>query len=433
MNDQIAVNDQTTSSDASDETFASFGLNPQLLRAVEEAGYKTPRPIQAQTVPQALEGNDILGLAQTGTGKTAAFALPLLQAASGERRSDAPCALVLAPTRELAQQTDKELRRLGRYLGCRTATIYGGVPQRKQVEALRRRPSILVACPGRLLDLLNQRLVDLRKIDMLVLDEADQMFDMGFLPSIQKILSVVPQDRQTMLFSATMPREIRKFADELLKDPVTVELPSTKPVATVEHVACPVMDGDKYSALVQVLARPDCASSIVFSKTKHQARRLAEKLEKQGHKAVALQGNMSQSQRDRAMEGFRKNRFEVLVATDIAARGIDVSRVSHVINYDLPSTGEGYTHRIGRTGRSEHSGYAFTFYTPQDKRALYAIERHLGSSIPRQTVEGEPLPAEQPRPRTYSSSGDSRAPQGGYARRRPRRRNQGHSRAQPGA
>ena len=367
--------------------FDRFALHPDLIRGVRAAGFSEPRPIQVETIPAALEGADVLGLAQTGTGKTAAFALPLLDRLL-DSRVPGPRALVLAPTRELATQIDAEMRGLARFTRLKTALVFGGVPVRGQIAALRRRPEVLVACPGRLLDLMGQRAVRLDAIETLVLDEADHMFDMGFLPDIRRILTALPSRRQNLLFSATMPREIRRLADEVLHRPHVVELASSAPAKTIEHALYPVCEGRKRDLLEHILAGEDCDSAIVFTRTKHRARRLAQQLDRCGHRAVALQGNMSQAQRDRAMRGFRERRFDVLVATDIAARGIDVSGVAYVINYDVPSTPEAYTHRIGRTGRSELAGRACTFVAAADWGWARATERMIGAAIPRRKVEG---------------------------------------------
>jgi ATP-dependent RNA helicase RhlE len=356
-------------------------------RGIAAAGFIEPRPIQVRTVPAALEGRDILGLAQTGTGKTAAFALPVLERILATR-GEGPRALVVAPTRELASQISEEIRLLARYTSIEVATLFGGVSTASQLAALRKRPQILVACPGRLLDLWQQGAVRLDRIATLVLDEADHMFDMGFLPDIRRILAALPARRQNMLFSATMPREIRRLADGLLRDPHVVELNHTRPIATVEHTLFPVDGTRKFELLERVLAEDGFVSAIVFTRTKHRAKKLARQLDNSGHRAVALQGNMSQNQRNRAMEGFRTRRFHVLVATDIAARGIDVEQVSHVVNFDMPTTPDGYTHRIGRTGRSERQGRAYTFVTPEDHELVRAVERRIGAAIPRQALDG---------------------------------------------
>ena len=367
--------------------FDRFGLHDLLMRGIRAAGFDTPRPIQDETIPAGLAGRDVLGLAQTGTGKTAAFALPLLQRLV-VRRGRGPRVLVLAPTRELATQIAAEIRLLSKFTRLKMTTIYGGVPIRGQINALRQSPEIVVGCPGRVLDLLGQGILRLEKIETLVLDEADHMFDMGFLPDIRRILKALPPHRQNLLFSATMPREVRALADNLLTRPHVVELADAAPASTIDHALMLVSEEQKRALLEHVLSTDECESAIVFTRTKHRARRLAEQLTKAGHRAVGLQGNLSQSQRDRAMRGFRSRQYDVLVATDIAARGIDVSRVSYVINYDVPGTPEAYTHRIGRTGRSECAGRACTFVTGSDHGWVRATERMIGAPIPRQEVEG---------------------------------------------
>jgi len=367
--------------------FRQFNLHPTIERGITEAGFADPRPIQSLTIPAALAGRDVLGLAQTGTGKTAAFALPILERLLTDRRAG-PRALVLAPTRELALQIHAEIETLARFTQIRAVTIFGGVPARGQIAALRRRPDILVACPGRLLDLFQQRAVDLSGIRTLVLDEADHMFDIGFLPTIRKIIAALPPARQNLLFSATMPEEVRALADGILRDPHSAELAHSKPAATIDHAIYPVTTTRKVELLGRLLADDGLSCAIVFSRTKKRAQRLAETLGRMGHSAVALQGNMSQGQRERAMKGFREGRFDVLVATDIAARGIDVAHVSHVINFDVPNTPEAYTHRIGRTGRAERSGQAYTFVTDEDAGMVRAIERAIGKPITRRHLPG---------------------------------------------
>ena len=372
----------------SGERFASFDLCPNLLRAVTEAGFKEPRPIQAATIPAALEGRDILGLAQTGTGKTAAFALPIIErllARRGERRG--PRALILAPTRELALQIQKEIELLAKFTNVRSVAIFGGIGLGGQRRALQRHPEVIVACPGRLLDLAGSADVRLDGIETLVLDEGDHMLDMGFLPDIRRILAMLPERRQNMLFSATMPREIRGLAGELLDNPKTVELANSVPAETIEHALYPVDPKRKTELLMHLLGQEDFTSAIVFLRTKHRTRRLAEELKKSGQRAIGLQGNMSQGQRERAMNGFRSGRYNVLVATDIAARGIDVAGVSHVINFDVPGTPDAYTHRIGRTGRAERSGKACTLVISEDFSMVKEIERRLDMSIPRVKLE----------------------------------------------
>ena len=376
--------------------FDAFELHPALERGIRDAGFDKPRPIQAETIPAGLDGYDVLGLAQTGTGKTAAFAIPILDQLL-EVRAKGPRALILAPTRELATQIAAEIRVLSKHTRLKMVTIFGGVSMRNQINALKGHPDIVVGCPGRVLDLLNQGYLHFDFVESLVLDEADHMFDMGFLPDIRRILARVPEDRQNLLFSATMPKEIRKLADEVLHEPHVVELAVKSPASTIDHALYPVSESRKRALLDHLLENDDFNSAIVFTRTKHRAKRLADQLSKAGHDAVALQGNMSQNARDRAMDGFRKGRFDILVATDIAARGIDVSGVSHVINYDVPNTPEAYTHRIGRTGRSEREGIACTFITVNDRAWIRATEKMIGHPIARKQIEGfEPDPNEKP-------------------------------------
>ncbi len=397
--------------------FDQFWLKESLMRGVKAAGFDSPRPIQVATIPAGLQGRDVLGLAQTGTGKTAAFALPLLdRILQSDQRG--PRALVLAPTRELANQIVTEIRTLAQYTRLRMVTIYGGVPAYKQLNALNSRPEVVVGCPGRVLDLLQQGALQLDKIETLVLDEADHMFDMGFLPDIRKIMGALPTQRQNLLFSATMPKEIRRLADDLLNAPQVVELANAAPADTIEHALVMVPERRKRDLLEHVITREDCHSAIVFTRTKHRARRLADQLSKAGHRAVGIQGNLSQSQRDRAMRGFRSRHFDILVATDIVARGIDVSGVSHVINFDVPNTPEAYTHRIGRTGRAEQEGVACTFVTGADHGWLRATERMIGSQIQRRQVEGfeadpEVSTKRQPAPRGGGFRTGGGRPQGG--------------------
>ncbi len=382
----------STSSSPPSGGFDTFGLDPRILRGVESAGFTTPRPIQESTISAAMEGRDILGLAATGTGKTAAFALPILDQLL-ETPGQGPHALIVAPTRELALQITEEIRLLAKHTEIRVATVFGGVGMAPQIAKLKSRPDIIVACPGRLLDLHRQRVADLSRIEILVLDEADHMFDMGFLPDVRRILAALPHDRQNLLFSATMPPEIRGLADAILDRPHVVELQHSAPASTIEHALYPVDEKQKIKLLERIFDERGFVSSIVFTRTKHRAKRLAQRLEKSGHRAVALQGNMSQGQRERAMDGFRRKSFDILVATDIAARGIDVDQVSHVVNYDMPNTPDAYTHRIGRTGRSEREGKAYTFVTADDATMVRQVERRIGEPIPRRAMDGiAPLP-----------------------------------------
>jgi ATP-dependent RNA helicase RhlE len=414
--------------------FARFGLHESLMRGISAAGFDNPRPIQAEAIPSCLEGRDVMGLAQTGTGKTAAFALPLMHRLL-QNRFKAQRALILAPTRELATQIAEEMRLLSKFTGMRGVTIYGGVSQASQVQKLRRGAEIVVGCPGRVLDLIQQGHLNLDYVETLVLDEADHMFDMGFLPGIREIISHLPSQRQNLLFSATMPKEVRRLANDLLTDPHIVELNTSAPAATIDHALVMVAERSKRDLLSHVLKNDNCDSAIVFTRTKHRARRLAEQLSKAGHKAVGIQGNLSQAARDRAMQGFRARRFDILVATDIVARGIDVSGVSHVINFDVPNTPEAYTHRIGRTGRAELEGRACTFVTVSDHGWLRATERMIGSPIQRRQFDGfapdADLPAEHrmrsPQKKSFSRKtvgqrpDDARHP----SQRRHRRRRSG--------
>jgi ATP-dependent RNA helicase RhlE len=389
--------------------FNTFKLSDPIQRGIAAAGFIEPRPVQTQTVPAALEGRDILGLAQTGTGKTAAYALPVLERLATSQ-SAAPRALVVTPTRELAAQVAEEIRRLARFTRVRVATLFGGVSARSQVTELRRRPEVIVACPGRLLDLMGQGFVKLGGVEVLVLDEADHMFDMGFLPDVRRILAALPNERQNLLFSATMPADIRKLAGQMLHRPHVVEISHSKPASTVEHALYAVDSDGKVDLLGRLLDDDGFVSAIVFTRTKHRAKRLARQLDSAGHRVVALQGNMSQGQRERAMAGFRRKQFDVLVATDIAARGIDVLQVSHVINFDMPGTLDAYTHRIGRTGRAEQAGRAYTFVTADEAAAARDLERHIGAHVPWHTPDGT-RGSEQPASRGHVHRPSRSAPQ----------------------
>lgn len=360
--------------------FEAFDLHPHIFSGVQALGYKTPTPIQQQSIPPILKGHDIVGLAQTGTGKTAAFALPILQRLIHKPRGQVR-ALILAPTRELAQQILETIQELGQNTELRCAALYGGVNLSKQKQKLRQGVEIIVACPGRLLDHLNQRTISLTHVEMLVLDEADQMLDMGFLPSIRKILRQLPEKRQSLLFSATMPEEVRKLSHDILKDPTTIQLSNAVPATTVKQMIFPVEQHLKTELAIKILQTSDTGSVLFFVRTKHRAKQLAKELEDAGYDATSLQGNLSQSKRQSVMRDFREGQLQILVATDIASRGIDVASISHVINYDMPATIEAYTHRIGRTGRAAKIGDAFTFVTPADWSKVRAIERKLGVKL----------------------------------------------------
>jgi len=369
--------------------FDSFALHPSVLAGVNALGYVTPTPIQAEAMPPVLAGRDVMGLAQTGTGKTAAFALPILHRllTTPAPAPGKPRVLIVAPTRELAEQISDSFADLGQKTRVRTTTVYGGVNVNPQIARLRAGVEIVVACPGRLLDHVGQNTIDLSHVEVLVLDEADQMFDMGFLPDIRRILRVVPANRQTLLFSATMPDDIRRLVAEALTNPVTVQIGRVEPAMTVAHALFPVAQHLKTPFLLELLKHTDTESVLIFTRTKHRARRVGEQIEKAGYRAASLQGNLSQNRRQAALDGFKDGTFQILVATDIAARGIDVSGVSHVINYDIPDTADAYIHRIGRTGRAANTGDAFSLVVPgEDDLTVRAIERATGKPLERRRL-----------------------------------------------
>jgi len=365
--------------------FKSFNFHPNVAAGVVAAGYVTPTPIQVQAIPQVLKNHDVMGLAQTGTGKTAAFVLPILNRLMGGGSARIR-ALIMAPTRELAEQIHQAIETLGRKTRLKSTTVYGGVGINPQIQKLKR-VDIVVACPGRLLDHISRHTVDLSQLEVLVIDEADQMFDMGFFPDIRRILTHVPKKRQTLLFSATMPTAIRRLAGDVLRDPTTVQVGTTAPADTVHHALYPVAQHLKTALLLKLLGNTTARSVLVFTRTKHRAKSLGEKLAVAGYRSTSLQGNLSQGRRQAALDGFRDGTFQILVATDIAARGIDVTRVSHVINYDIPSTPEAYIHRIGRTGRATRSGEAFTLITGDDNDMVRAINQTIGASVERRTLK----------------------------------------------
>lgn len=375
--------------------FTEFCFRPRIVAGIEALGFTEPTPIQAEGIPPVLDGKDLLGLAQTGTGKTAAFVLPILNRLI-EKQSRRLRALILAPTRELAEQINDVIQGLAPQTGVKSMTIYGGVGMQPQVERLRRGVDIVVACPGRLLDHFDQRSIDVSALEVLVIDEADRMFDMGFLKDLRRVVSHLPKKRQTLLYSATMPDEVGKLIREVLVNPVTVKIGHSAPVHTVEHALYPVSQHLKTPLLLEILKRTETGSVLVFTRTKHRAKKVARVLVREGFSAAELQGNLSQRQRERSLDGFRDGRFRILVATDIAARGIDVSTISHVINYDIPDTTDAYTHRIGRTGRMERTGDAFTFVTGEDTEMIRAIERVMKGAIERRTLEGFDYKAQAP-------------------------------------
>ena len=360
-------------------SFSGLGVAEPICRALETEGYDAPTPIQTQAIPHLLGGRDLLGIAQTGTGKTAAFALPILQRLAAKRTHPAPRGtrvLVLTPTRELAAQIGDSFRTYGRHLGLKQTVVFGGVGQQPQVDALLRGVDILIATPGRLLDLMNQRHVRLDLVETFVLDEADRMLDMGFIRDVRKIISALPKQRQTQLFSATMPGDISRLAGEILRDPVRIEVaPAATTVERVDQHVYFVDAGQKRTLLAEVLKDPALTRVIVFTRTKHGANRVAEHLERSGITAAAIHGNKSQTARQRALEGFRRGHARVLVATDIAARGIDIDGVTHVINFEIPNVPESYVHRIGRTARAGASGIALSFCAHDERGYLRDIER----------------------------------------------------------
>ena len=360
--------------------FNTFEFHPQIAAGIKAAGYATPTPIQSQTIPKIIQGRDLMGLAQTGTGKTAAFVLPILDRLV-KTKAGGLRALIIAPTRELAEQIHQCVRLLGGATGLRSTTVFGGVGIQPQIKALKR-ANIVVACPGRLLDHIQRRTVDLSLVEVLVLDEADQMFDMGFLPDIRRIIAQLPAaGRQTLLFSATMPGQIRKLADEVLRRPVRVRVQREAPADTVSHAFYPVTQHLKTRLLLKLLETLPSEAVLIFTRTKHRTRQLGVKLSKAGYLSASLQGNLSQAKRQEAMGGFKSGKYQILVATDIAARGIDVANVSHVINFDMPNTPQTYIHRIGRTGRAERSGEAYTLITDADRQMTNAINRALGKPV----------------------------------------------------
>ncbi|MFH2099883.1 MAG: DEAD/DEAH box helicase [Pseudomonadota bacterium] len=367
--------------------FQGFSFHPSVMAGVAAAGYATPTPIQKQAIGPVMQGADVMGLAQTGTGQTAAFALPILhRLMTGPRQRIR--ALVMAPTRELAEQIRRDMDSLGKNTRLKSVSVYGGVGISPQAVKLKRHAEIVVACPGRLLDHIGRGNVDLSALEVLVIDEADQMFDMGFFPDIRRILSHLPKKRQTLMFSATMPTEIRHLAKDVLTDPVMVQVGIAAPAETVRHAIYPVTQGRKTQLLLEMLQASDTGSVLVFTRTKHRAKRLGEQLSRAGHACSSIQGNLSQGKRQAALDGFRAGTYRILVATDIAARGIDVSGVSHVINYDMPSTPDAYIHRIGRTGRATLTGDAYTMVTGDDREMVKAITRILGRPIERRTIKG---------------------------------------------
>lgn len=412
------------------KTFNELDLIEPVQRALAEENYQIPTPIQAQTIPAAILGRDILGCAQTGTGKTAALALPILNALGQSNRKAAPgrpFALVLAPTRELAIQIGESFAAYGRHLRLRQVLVYGGVSQGNQVRALNRGAHIIVATPGRLLDLMNQGHIKLDQLEVFVLDEADRMLDMGFLPDLKRIISKLPNQRQSLFFSATLAPKITELAQSLLKNPVSVNVtPESKSVTKIKQQVMFVERNGKQSLLQKILSGPEVERALVFMKTKRTANILSQRLMLSGITATAIHGNKSQGARQRALEAFRSKKVQVLVATDVAARGIDIDGITHVINFDLPTEPEAYVHRIGRTGRAGAEGIAITFCSASERRELRTIEILIGQKIP--LSKDQPQPERHPdKPLVEASSRKSsagagvRRPAASAATPRPRR------------
>ena len=397
-------------------TFAQLGLCPPILKALAEEGYESPSPIQEKAIPPALDGRDVLGCAQTGTGKTCAFAAPILQRLDGEKVSGRPIrALVLTPTRELALQIQESFAAYGRHLPLRSAVIFGGVGQAPQVEQLKKGVDILVATPGRLGDLYGQKLIDLSKLEIFVLDEADRMLDMGFIHDVRRILGWLPRQKQTLFFSATMPPEVRGLVDGLLVNPVKVAVnPVSSPVEIIDQKLYYVDRGNKTRLLAHLIRELDVKNALVFTRTKHGANKVAGDLAKAGITAAAIHGNKSQTARQQALADFKAGRVQALVATDIAARGLDIEELSHVFNYNLPDVPETYVHRIGRTGRAGHGGTAISFCDINEKEELKAIEKLIGKAVP--VVENHPWPMEILEPAPKDKKGRAVNPEDAEAR-----------------
>ncbi len=395
--------------------FSRLGLSDSVMQGVEAAGYTVPTPIQSLAIRPALEGRDIIGLAQTGTGKTAAFVLPLLhtlsQGQAKTERKRSPRALVLTPTRELAQQIHAAVEAYGRYVELHAIAVYGGVDMHKQLTLIRRGIDVVIATPGRLLDHLQRGSIDLSAIQVLVLDEADRMLDMGFIHDVRTIIAALPADRQTMLFSATMPDEIATLASEVLRNPETIEVGERRnPVEAIEQHFYTVGQEAKTALLLHALESEQMESVLVFARTKHGADKIARRLDQKGIPTTAIHSNRTQGQRDRALEGFKSGAIRVLVATDIAARGLDVDGISHVVNYDIPHQAEDYIHRIGRTGRAGAGGDAVTFVAREDQQFLQRIERHTGKHVQVKSYPGFVPPAVQPGAHAHPAAREHKGP-----------------------
>ncbi len=404
-------------------SFTHFNLDSRLNAGINHAGFTTPTPIQEKAIPLALQGHDLIGTAQTGTGKTAAFVLPILHhilknPGKGTR------ALIITPTRELAEQIHQTIGELRGGTKIRSISVYGGVGPTHQIEALRRGVEIVVACPGRLLDHLQNKYAQIGRVEMLILDEADRMLDMGFLPDIKRILKYMPAKRQTMLFSATFPKEIENLARQTLRNPQRVAIGLARPAHTVAHTLYPVPHHLKRGLLIKLLKQTNTNSVLIFTRTKHRAQRLAKQIMQTGYKVTSLHGNRTQGQRKAALNGFKSGNYQIMVATDIAARGLDIDNISHVINYDMPDTADAYIHRIGRTGRAKRTGEAFTMMTPDDNDMVRKIEKIMKQKLDRRMLDDfdydvvkpdypprkprAPRPPRNNRPATAGRNGNSR-------------------------
>jgi ATP-dependent RNA helicase RhlE len=417
--------------------FSKLGLPPALLNGVKAMGYTDPTPIQLRAIPIVLGGGDLIGSAQTGTGKTAAFALPVL-ARLGQHEARGPRVLVLEPTRELAAQVETAFRDFGRFTDIRATVVHGGVGYGRQRSEIQAGTDIVIATPGRLMDFLQERTLRLDGLKILILDEVDRMLDMGFVKDVKKIIALCPRERQTLFFSATIPPEIDAIASFALRHPARVEIGVARTVTkSVTHAFYPVGTALKFELLVALLEKTDFQSCLVFSRTKHGADKIARKLKAANHSVAVLHANRSQSQRVEALEGFKSGKYEVMVATDIAARGIDVAGVSHVINYDVPENTEDYVHRIGRTGRAQAVGDAFTLATPENNSDVRAIERFIGQEIPRLKLEGftyKSASAYPPRQEPQGRRGGGGGRSGGAGGGRPAQGGPSHHpRGKPGA
>lgn len=397
--------------------FEQFNLDPRLMVGIKKSGYDTATPIQEAAIPAAIRGRDIIGTAQTGTGKTAAFVIPILNKLLNGQRGVAR-ALIVTPTRELAEQIHDVVKVLSAGTKLRSATIYGGVGANPQIQALRNGAEILVACPGRLLDLIAQGHAKMNHIEVLVLDEADRMFDMGFLPDVRRIVKAVPVKRQTMLFSATFPADVELLAQQALTQPQKISMGIIKPAHTVTHALYPVPPHLKTALLLELLKHTDTDSVLIFTRTKFRAQKVSQQILRAGFKVTSLHGDRSQGQRQAALKGFKDGTHPIMVATDIAARGLDVQSISHVINYDMPDTADAYIHRIGRTGRAQRTGDAFTLVTHEDNDMIRILERIMGAPLKRETIEGFDYTA--PAPPKSDSGGRGRGAPRDDSRRPPR-------------